>query len=418
MKLLSLAAALALGAADFEAPVTYRASALLQAKLLQGPHHRLAEEVRAEGYYLEFQILSDFGDLPAEGRTVLHTRLSEVDALARLSEVSKTEVFARAAGGALLDIGKGVVSAARDPEGTVKGIGGGLKRFGVNLGRKAKRAADSVTKDDKTPEGPERSGGEKAADAAGSAARSVLGINSAARKWAEKLGVDPYTTNPVLHEALVDVGKIDAAGSIVARIVVPIPMIVSTTATVGDLVWKADPEELRKRNERQVAALGASKELAARFFINGNYTLTSQTRLISALRGVAAEGCTAYLDTAAEASDEREALFYVESAELLAGLHKASRVTAILTDSAAMLARTGTRAVALLPFDTLRWTERLENSASELAERARLELGAKSLEVRLLGEATAAARKGLAARGWRLKQGVSDGLAVPPVALR
>jgi hypothetical protein len=46
-----------------------------------------------------------------------------VAALARLNEVSKSEVFMKAAA-------------------TVKGAGAGVKRFGVNLGRKAKRAAD------------------------------------------------------------------------------------------------------------------------------------------------------------------------------------------------------------------------------------------------------------------------------------
>ena len=45
----------------------------------------------------------------AEDRTVLRTRVEEMDALARLSEVSKTEAFARAAGGAVLDVGKAVV---------------------------------------------------------------------------------------------------------------------------------------------------------------------------------------------------------------------------------------------------------------------------------------------------------------------
>ena len=205
--------------------------------MLKGPHHTVAEVVGLDGYYLQFQLQSPYGDIAADGRTVLGTRMREADALARLSEVSKGEVFAKAAGGAVLNVGKGVASAVNDPKATAQGIGGGIKRMGVNIGRKSKRAADNAMKDDKKPEGAEKPAEDKALDAAGGAANSVFGVNGAARKWAQKLGVDPYTSNPVLHKALVDIGKIDAAGSIVTKVVVPIPAVVSTTASVGNLVW-------------------------------------------------------------------------------------------------------------------------------------------------------------------------------------
>src|SRR6187402_2340611 len=107
---------------------TFRASKILPASLLKGPHHTVSETVRAEGLYQVFEIVSDFGDIVAEGRTVLRTRVREVDALARLSEVSKGEIFAKAAGGSVLAVGKGVASVVKDPEGTAKGIGGGIKR--------------------------------------------------------------------------------------------------------------------------------------------------------------------------------------------------------------------------------------------------------------------------------------------------
>jgi len=401
-------------AAGFEGPTTLKASQVLPANVVKGPHYSVADEVKADGFFQEFRIVSDYGEIRADGRTLLKTRINEVGALARLSEVSKTEVFAKAAGGAVLNVGKGVASVVKDPEGTVKGIGGGVKRMGVNLGRKAKRGVDSATQDDKKPEGEAKSGEDKAIDAAGGAANSVLGINKSARKWAQELGVDPYTTNPILHDALAEIGKIDAAGGIVTKVVVPIPPVVSTTASVGGLVWSADPEALLKRNEASVAALGASKEVAARFFRNGNYTLTTRTRLVDALSAVKAKGCADYVDAAAEAADEREALFFVESAELLAALHKAQPVASVLEDSRALVAKTGTAAVALLPFDHLRWTERVSKAAAEIAGRARAELGASALEIRLTGSATAAAKQGLAAAGWQVKEGVTSGLAVPP----
>ena len=111
------AVALMLAAAvpAFEPAPTFQASKILPANLLKGPHHTVSEEVKAEGLYQVFEIVSDFGDIVAEGRTVLRTRVREVDALARLSEVSKGEIFAKAAGGAVLAVGKGVRQRGEGP---------------------------------------------------------------------------------------------------------------------------------------------------------------------------------------------------------------------------------------------------------------------------------------------------------------
>jgi len=399
--------ALLAGAADFEAPASFRASKILPANLVKGPHHTIAEKVTAEGYYQEFHITSTFGEMDAEGRSVLKTRVVEVDALARLSEVSKGEVFAKAAGGAVVNVGKGVTAVVKDPGATAKGIGGGVKRLGTNLGRKGKSTAQSVTEDK-----PESGDTAKAAE---SAALSVVGVNGAARKWAQKLSVDPYTTNAILHDALVSVGKIDSAGSIAAKVVVPIPMVVSTTATVGGLVWGKDPQEVQKINEARLAELGVSKDEAAGFLKSPAFTLTNLTRFIAALHAVKVKGCADYVSAAAESKDEREALFFVESAELLAGLHKRQPTSAILEDSRALVAKTGDgRAIALLPFDYVRWTERLAKSALEIAARARQELGATALEVDLTGTASAGAKAGLDAAGWKLKENVTEGLLFKP----
>jgi hypothetical protein len=218
-------AALAQGGHD--APRTFKASELLPAASRKGPHFQVAEHVPTVGFFYLFQITSDFGNMEAEGKSLLLTRLNEVDALARLQDVSKTEVFLAAAGNSVLNVGKGVVNVVADPEGTVKGLGGGIKRFGHNLGRKTKRAADSAvdtTKSDPNPASQE-STGDKAVKAGEDVAMSALGVTGAMRRWAQKLQVDPYTSNKVLRKALEDVGKIDSAGGIAAKVVVPIPMV-------------------------------------------------------------------------------------------------------------------------------------------------------------------------------------------------
>jgi hypothetical protein len=389
-------------AADsWEKPGTFEASEVLTPDLKKGEHHKVDDEVPTEGFYFAFKLRTDFGELKPVGLDLLKKRVRETGALEALHEVSKSEVFIAAAGSSLKSVGKGVVNVAKDPEGAAKGVGGGLKRFGVNLGRKTKRAVDDAKEDDDDEE--EKSTGEKTENVA----NSVLGVNKSARVWAQKLQVDPYSRNPVLQKALIEIAKVDAAGGIATKVVVPIPTVVSTTATVGGLVWGQDPEALRKANEAGLTALGVSEEIAAKLFQNDAFTLTDQTRFVSALGAVKkTKGLADYVDAARGAKTPREALFFVESAEMLKRQHGEGAVSSVLTDSRAMVGLSGGRAIALLPLDYLAWTEPVSEAAAEIAARAKKELGAAGLEMHLTGQASAKARTELQSIGWSLKEGV------------
>jgi hypothetical protein len=417
-------AALALAAA-YEGPRTFQASELLKPGQLKGPHHSVAPTVKVDGYFGVFDIKTDYGPLEAEGRSMALVRIHEVGAIAQLDDVSKSEVFLKAAGTSVLNVGKGVAAAVKDPGATAKGMGTGIKRFGTNLGRKAKRTAekgvDAVSGDDeKKAEGEQKSTGEKAAETGTGMAYSVLGVNSAARKWAQKVGVDPYTTNPILKKALTDLGKIDTAGSIAAKVVVPIPMVVSGTATVGNLVWGQDPEALLKMNEQKFKEIGVGGDTVKQLYLSKGFTLSLHTLFAGSLRAVNAPGCADYVATAAEADTEREAVFFVESALLLADFHKKTPVASVLTDSRALVAKTKDgRAVVLLPVDWVRWTEAYEKSLGEIEKRAKEELGASKLELRMTGTMSAVAKKEMAARGWTVTENLPSGFAMartPPPA--
>jgi hypothetical protein len=361
------------------------------------------DKVSTQGFYYAFELQTDFGELKPVGLDLLRKRIQETKALEALNEVSKTKVFLEAAGRSLESTGKGIVSVVKDPEGTAKGIGGGLKRFGHNLGRKTKRVVEDVADGDDG--GEEKSTAEKSE----SVANAAFGVNKAARIWAQKLQVDPYSRNTILQKALVDIAQIDAAGGIATKVVVPIPTLVSTTSTVGGLVWGQDPEAVRKSNEAGLEALGVSDEVAGRFLRNDNFTLTDQTRFVAALTAVKAKGLADYVDAARGAETPREALFFMASAEMLKRQHGESPVSAVLTDSRAMVALSGGRGVALLPLDYLAWTEAVAESAAEIAERAKKELGAKGLQMQLTGQVSARARAELQSLGWVLKEKASAG---------
>lgn len=391
-------AALAAQPTPDEADPVLTAAAVLDAAQLRGPNHTVQDAVRTPGDYHVFLITSPFGTFEANGKSQVAVRINEITALASLQELNKAGVFARAAGESLVKVGTGVVSAVTDPVDTAKGIGSGVKRLGVNLGRRTKRAVQSATSDDKKPEAESASAGEKTANVA----KGLVGITGARRRWAERVGADPYTTNPVLRDALDSVGSVDVAGGIATKIALPIPVLVSTTAKVGNLVWSSDPEALRKLNEQRAREIGASSEGASAFFRNGNFTLTMQTRLVAALHAVNRPGVGDYLASAAEADSERDALFFVESAEMLQAHHEASPVASVLTDSRALVAKMPAgEGVALLPLDWIRRSEAFMAQARQLAERARAELGASSLRLSVSGRVTEAAARDLAALGWR-----------------
>jgi hypothetical protein len=182
---------------------------------------------------------------------------------------------------------------------------------------------------------------------------------------------------------------------------------VTTAGTVGDLVWKQDPEEIIKLNEKRAAAFGADKKAATALYNAKPFTLTYQTAFIEALHEVKPTGAADYLVTATESETEREALFFTESAVMLKQFHATSPVTAILADSRAMVAKVSDgRAVVLLPVDWVRWTAAFEKAAREVETRARTELGATRMELQVTGRISPAAKDALASMGWTVKEQV------------
>ena len=414
---LTVAAAVALGAAAFEGPRSFKASELLKPAQVKGPHHTVAAAVTTEGYLHVFQITTDFGPLEAEGEAMLLMRLHEVGALAELDTVSKSEVFLKAAGTSVLNVGRGFASAVRDPGATARGVGGGARRLGTNLGRKAQRTTDravaAVAGGGGETEGDSTGAAAGVANAGAGIANSMLGVTSASRRWAQKIGVDPYTTNPILRQALSDIGRIDAAGSLAARIAVPVPMVVSSTASVGNLVWSKDPEALLKMNEQTFGELGVGADTMRQLQLSRGFTVSLHTRLATSLGAVRVPGCGDYVATAAESGIEREALFFVESAAMLARFHETRPVVAVLPDSRALVARTRDgRAVVMLPVDWVRWTEAYAEAVREVEARAKAELGATQLELRMTGTMSKVAREEMARRGWTVAERVPSSFAV------
>ena len=162
---------------------------------------------------------------------------------------------------------------------------------------------------------------------------------------------------------------------------------------------------MRKINEQRLKELGVAGDTAKRLFLNSAMTLSYETRLIAALHVLKLPGSADRVAAAAASRHEREALFHVESAELVQQRHAKTPFTVLLSDSLATVAATADhKAVLLLPLDWVRWTSAADSTVREIASRARQELKATNFVIMLTGKASARAAKELAALGWSVTE--------------
>jgi hypothetical protein len=97
-----------------------KASEILRPEILNGPHHKVREEVSTYFGANHYVIDSEFGVFEAEGNEMLVRRVNEINAIAKLKEVSRTDQYKNA----LVTAAKAPVAAAKsivtDPVNTVK----------------------------------------------------------------------------------------------------------------------------------------------------------------------------------------------------------------------------------------------------------------------------------------------------------
>src|SRR5213083_793423 len=90
--------------AVFEELPVLNASEILRPEFLAGPHHKVREPVPTYFGANQFTIDSDFGVFEANGNEMLVRRINEINAIAQLKDVSRTDQYKNA-----------LVAAAKSP---------------------------------------------------------------------------------------------------------------------------------------------------------------------------------------------------------------------------------------------------------------------------------------------------------------
>src|SRR5215468_10945451 len=128
--------------AVFEELPELQASDILKPEFLKGPHFVVREPVPTSAGMNQFTIDSDFGVFEADGNETLLQRLKEIDAIARLQDVSRTDQFKKSLVAAAKSPLNSAKAIARDPAQAISNVPKGLMKF---LGR-AKESVQNVGK--------------------------------------------------------------------------------------------------------------------------------------------------------------------------------------------------------------------------------------------------------------------------------
>ena len=176
-------------------------------------------------------------------------------------------------------------------------------------------------------------------------------------------------------------------------------------AKVNALVYDKSPDELIKYNEDRLKAMGIPAGLSRDLRTNKFIRPGVQTRIVAALDALAGVlDRSAFLERAAAVDSEVGALYYADSAEMLARFHAASPLARLVAARGAAVALTKDgRLVHLVPADHVAWTAQVAEAVATAAARAKEDFPAAKPEVWITGDASERTQKELAARGWVIK---------------
>ncbi|MCW1923619.1 hypothetical protein OKA05_13725 [Luteolibacter arcticus] len=393
--------------ATYETGVMLKASDFLPANLLRGPSYRVRDQVPTDGYMAHFTIDSDFGTFTAIGLPEAKRRITEAEAIRKLVETSKGDLFAEGLKrsveqpiDAVKHIVKNPVEAAKQAP---KTVGHFFVKVGSGIGRGVTRAVDRV--DDAAKSGHTDAG--QAASAAGrgigNAAKSAAGFDKAKLDTAKQLGVDPYSDNERLQEEMDKVTWAFFAGGLPLRIgaaAASAGLAVAATNMVGipEDTYALTSGELADRDERSLHAMGVSLEDIKDFQIQRVLSTTRRHRIVTYLEAMPkASGRGDVVRLANACNTPEQADFLISGLAILA---ERDRTGAAAYVSLKVLGRLpgATTATGELhvpaPVDHVTWTDEVAGFAQ------RDDLGTAPKVLLHTGRMSAAATAGILAAGW------------------
>jgi hypothetical protein len=350
--------------------------------LLAGPHYRLAPTVQTSNYLNNFIVSSDYGTFEAPSDAMLRRLVREIHAIAVLHDVTLSDAYAQALKQAALGPVRGVKALVTEPVETVKAVPGAVFNIFSRVGQGISTAT---------------SGGKTRYEDTGMA--QALQMSSYKRDYAKQLGVDPYSSNPVLQKQLDSVAWAAAAGGLTlgAATMASGSEVVAGLSYARNLdqareIVAADPPaELMLRAKAALDKMGIDRRLRDQFLAQKQFSPRAKTILVSALGGMPrTAGKANMLVVALGAPDEVTAIFYQQMAELLDGYdERVAPITRLERYNRLVVARdTNGKTIVLMPLDYVIWDQRAAAAAAGIAKSLKLQPGGDRVQFWVTGTAS------------------------------
>ena len=345
-----ITAAAAEADSTYESPGPVPAANLVPKSLLTGPDHKVADTAEADGLRVRYTMAGPEGTEEIGGTQALALRVREINAVAGLRAMNRSEEFGRAALKAGEQKVKSVGDAVRDPVGTVQRLPQGASKFFGRVGNAVKGVAEGNV-------------------SASTAAAAALGVERKKAELALKLGVSPFTTDPELRRQLDATAQAMAGGALVVSAagllldggVGTAVSVVNMNETFQRALVESTPQELMRQNRSTLASLGADDFDIDAFLGNPAFDPWQKTRITAALMQIGRDP-TPLLAQAAAAVTAEDALYFAQVARLYQQHHAGTAVIKEFREVQGLVVAAGT--------DLVLWTPAVEARAGEIRAAA------------------------------------------------
>jgi hypothetical protein len=388
--------------AAFEDVAALNASDLLPAETLLSPSHRVRNQVITDGYMAHFEIDTDFGTFKAIGVPQARQRIAEAQAIRKLVETSKSDLFAEGLKRSIEQPIDAVKNIVKSPVTSLKRAPKTVGHFFSKVGSAIERNVNKVQESGNDGQAP-------SASDVGNTAKNIAGFDKAKLDTAKQLGVDPYSDNIRLQEEMDKVTWAFFAGGLPLRIgaaVASAGVAVAATNMVGvpEETYALTQSEIAFRDQRSLTEIGLKSADIQAFQIQPNLSTTRRHRIVKTLEALPkAAGRGRIILLANSCATTGQADFLVAALSMLESRQRSGvadyKDLQVFGRLPGATTASGTLEIPA-PVDYVTWTEQV----AEFAQRDDLGTSAKLLVH--TGKLSPSAVAGFASTGWKI-------LAVP-----
>ena len=376
--------------AEFEKPGTLKAQSFLGPELQKGKNFTVDNLVKNDGMFNHYSVTSPVGTFEASSTSSLKMLLREIDAIVAMKKVETDDTVVES----LKQSGKNTVTGVKNlftaPKETLEGAASGV-------GSLFNRAKETIGK-------------REATGAEDSKAQQLIGFSKSKGEIASQYHVNVYSRNKILQEELDRLGWADYFGGLgmgAATSVIPgvggIALTASGTARLLNEAINTTPaSELWVQNKTKLTAMGMNVDTVELFLNNSVFSPALTTVMTAALESMKkVDNRELLIKVALQASTPEMARVITEIAAMSAGYYK-HRGQIIKLVPMARIARgekNDGSAVIFLPVDYLIWSKKVGDTFLSLMEEVK-KSGSKKVEIWVLGNVSAVARREMEKMGW------------------